>query len=105
MADHCHNTPSMPEQSRPAFPLEEIIKTDDPERWCNNLAYMVESMILTARCALENDGTATASDEARCHAAANTLEVAQALLAIVNEGSEHLQRKARVGLFEGRTAA
>lgn len=87
------------------FPLEEIIKTDDPQRWANNLTYMVEAIILTARCALENDGSATAPDEARCHAVANTLEVAQALLAIVNEGTDKLQRDAGIGLFNRSAAA
>ncbi len=87
------------------FPLEKLIKTDQPEQWCYSLTYLVESLIITARLALENDGAGIVTDDAKAHAAANTLEVAQALLAVVNEGAEVLQRKADIGLFAGRNAA
>lgn len=87
------------------FPLEDLIKTDAPEEWCHNLAYLTESLIIAAHLAAENDNSGLFTDTTRQHAVANTLEVARALISIVIDGAEGLQRKAGAGLCEKGDAA
>lgn len=87
------------------FPLEDLIKTDAPENWCHSLAYMTESLIITAHLAAENDGSGLFTDTTRQHAVANTLEVARAFIALVIEGTETLQREAGVGTWAAKGGA
>lgn len=84
---------------------ENIIKTDQPEIWANHCAYLASSLTRTAQLAMENDGDGTYSVEDRISSAAYTLEVAQALMAIVIDGTEVLGRNAGVGIWKKEDAA
>ena len=78
---------------------ENIIKTDQPEEWAGSCSYLVNSLVRTAQLALEYSGSGACTDEERISAAASTLEIAQALLGIVIDGTEALQAKAGAGLY------
>lgn len=84
--------------------LEEIIRTDHPEDWACRCGYLVESLIRSARLALENDGSGI-SAEMRASVAADTLEVAEALSAIVQEGADFMERRTKRDMRRGREAS
>lgn len=81
------------------FDLQQFIKTDAPEEWCDDFAHMIESLIITAHLAAGNDSSAPFNDSTRQHAVANTLEVASAMIAIVIDGVEILQRETGTGIW------
>lgn len=81
------------------YAIENLIKTDAPADWAGQLSLDVRALMLTARLALENEGSGICSDSEREHAVADTLEVAMALMDIVIDGTEKLQREGGYGSF------
>ena len=73
---------------------EKLIKTDRPEEWACHCAYLADSLIRTAQLAIDNDGDGSCSIESRISSASYTLEVAQALMAVVIDGIPELKRNA-----------
>lgn len=67
--------------------LSKIIRTDAVKEHAETVSYMVTSIIKTARMALENENSGISTDE-RMHAAANALEVAEALMGVVEGACE-----------------
>lgn len=84
---------------------ENLIKTQHPEEWAEACAYMASQMIRTACLALDNDGSGLCSIEERAASVSTTLEVSQALMAIVIDGTEGLGRKVGAGIWKKEDAA
>lgn len=90
------------------FDKEQIIAVETPEDWAEALAHTARSMIRTARLALENCDSGFCTEEAKAHAVADTLEMAEALLSVTVDGAELMSRKLKCGawgLSEGREDA
>lgn len=87
------------------FSIEKIVKTDAPEDWAWHLTTMATSMIRTVRLALHNDNAGFCKDEYRISAAADTLELAEALLAVVSDGTETMSRDLKRGMWKQAGAA
>lgn len=66
--------------------LDRIIRADRPEDWTERLSSVAMSMVHAARLALDNDNAGWSTDEQRVIAIADTLEVAEALLAVADIG-------------------
>lgn len=69
----------------------DIFKDLEPSEHVTAFAYVAQSLTLTARLALENDGSGV-SAVVRCGQVANTLELVEAMLAVVIDGGELLER-------------
>lgn len=83
--------------------LQKIVRAtgnETPQQWAYINVQTVSALISTARLALENDNCGYCSDAERISACADTLEVAQAFLAIVDEGTDQLSREAKVGIWD-----
>lgn len=81
--------------------LTHVIRPEDPAQWAYDLAYSVSALIYTARLALENETNADGGDTAEGRAAvSNTLEVAEALMAVVIDGSEDMTRRLNIGFLK-----
>lgn len=83
--------------------LERIIRTDETETaedWAVHLTYTAQSVIRTARLALNNDNAGDCTDEYRIAAAADTLELAEAMLVIVTEGTASMARELKRGVWK-----
>lgn len=78
------------------FAMDKLIQTNDQKEWASVCANQAMALILTARLALENDGSNVCSDTERACVVADTLEVAYALMAIASDGADLMQRE--VGL-------
>lgn len=78
---------------------ENIVKADYPKDWAANCIYMADAMIRTAQLSLENTGSGVCTDEQRVSSAANTLEVALAMLAVAIDGTETLEREVGAGMW------
>lgn len=86
--------------------LDRIIKPDDPAQWAYDLSYSASALIHVARLALDNETPIDGGDSIEGRAAvSNTLEVAQALMAVVIDGAESLCRTAKVGYWGKDEAA
>ncbi|MFV0293231.1 MAG: hypothetical protein ACK5II_08450 [Paracoccus sp. (in: a-proteobacteria)] len=86
--------------------LDRIIKPDDPSQWAYDLSYSASALIHVARLALDNETRCDGGTSVEGRAAAsNTLEIAQALLVTVIEGTESLSRKAEAGFWKKEDAA
>lgn len=88
--------------------LERIIRTDDiqtADDWATHLTYTARAVIRTVRLALENDNAGFCTDEYRTSAAADTLELAEAMLAIVTDGTERMSRDLKRGTWRPKEAA
>ncbi|CAM3387283.1 hypothetical protein PANO111632_17185 [Paracoccus nototheniae] len=82
------------------YAIDNLIKTDAPADWAGQLSFAVRALMLTARLSLENDGSGICNDSERDHAAADTLEVAMALMDIVIDGADQMQRSGGHGSFK-----
>lgn len=65
----------------------------DCEKWADHCACLASALIQTAQLALENDNAGVPEIE-RIGSAAYTLEVAQAIMGVVNDGTYYLSRQA-----------
>lgn len=68
-----------------------IFKDLDPTKHAASFAYAAQSLIIATRLALENDASGT-SPVVRCAAAANALEVIEAMMGVVIDGTDGLDR-------------
>lgn len=83
--------------------LAKIVRAtgkETPQQWAYTTVQAVSALISTARLALENDNCGYSSDAERIAVCADTLEVAQAFLAIVDEGTELLSREVGAGIWD-----
>ena len=86
--------------------LERIIHAADPAQHAYDLSYTVSALIHVARLALDNGTSVDGGDSNEGKAAvSNTLEVAQALMVVVIEGTEALSRTAKAGFWKKEDAA
>lgn len=79
----------------PLASLERLIKTDEPEVFADSLCLTVEAMLVTARLALDNETSGSELRDRAGFAVEEMLSVTQALMCVVSEGVENLQRKQR----------
>lgn len=79
------------------FRMDNLIRVDDPKDWAARLSFTVQSLVMTARLALDNDGSGLCGDNERMAVAADTLEVVSALLAIVEEGTDQMEMSGGYG--------
>ena len=84
--------------------LDQIINAESPENWAYHCSYMIEFLLKTAHLALENETSGMFNDEEVKHMTANTIEVALALLVVVNEGAEKMERKHNHGVWRAEAA-
>ncbi|TNB96490.1 hypothetical protein [Paracoccus marcusii] len=82
-----------------AFAIEKMIRTDSHKDWAAECATTAMALVLTARLALENEGSGICSDNERACVVADTLEVAYSLMAITSDGVEEMQREGRYGTW------
>jgi len=75
--------------------LEQMLKTDKPERHAESLSYTVDALIACARLALDNETSGSALRDRASYAVEETLMVAQALMGVVSVGIENLQHEQR----------
>ncbi|MCG6112613.1 MAG: hypothetical protein MEQ74_10585 [Paracoccus sp.] len=81
------------------FCMDNLIRVDDPKDWAARLSFTVQSLVMTARLALDNDGSGLCSDNERMAVAADTLEVVSALMAIVEDGADQMETSGGYGRY------
>lgn len=89
----------------PEWKLERIINPDNAAHWSNDVAYYVNSLIKTARLALDNETSADGGESVEGRAAVvHTLEVAEALMPVVINGTEEMQHRLKIGMSKVEAA-
>lgn len=81
----------------------EAFKGIDRDTHCVNFAYIAAAVARMSRYALENE-TSTGNPEQLQSDVATTLEIVEALMAVVIDGSEDFQRRLKIGLWATRGA-
>ncbi|WP_042246339.1 hypothetical protein [Paracoccus sp. PAMC 22219] len=84
------------------FSIDKLIRTDSQKDWAASCADKALALVLTARLALENEGSGICSDTERACVVADALEVAYSLMAIASEGIEEMQREGSYGSWRDR---
>lgn len=77
--------------------IDKLIQTKDAKDWSVDCANKAMALVLTARLALENDGSGICPDVERTCVVADVLEIAYALMAIAADGAEEMQREGPYG--------
>lgn len=81
------------------YKMDKLIQTDAQKEWASSCANQALALILTARLALDNEGSGICSDIERTSVIADTLEVAYSLMSIAADGTEVMQREAGIGCW------
>ena len=82
----------------------DIFKEVDRDEQCVNFAYAANSLVTTARFALENDAGGI-GDEQRIPAACVVLEMVEAMMAVVIDGAETFERDQKKGVHAPKEAS
>lgn len=80
--------------------IDKLIQTKNAKDWSADCANKAMALVLTARLALENDGSGICLDVERTCIVADVLEIAYALMAIAADGAEEMQREGPYGSWK-----
>lgn len=80
--------------------IDKLIHTKSAKDWSADCANKAMALVLTARLALENDGSGICPDAERTCVVADVLEIAYALMAIAADGAEEMQREGPYGAWK-----
>lgn len=82
----------------------DTFKHIDAGQNCSLFAYTVNGLVYTARLALENE-TSVGTPEQKQGAIATALEVVEAMMAVVIDGSEDMERELERGVYRPKVKA
>jgi len=75
-----------------------------PEDHVSDFAYTVHSLTRVARLALANEASGDLTDEVKCAAVEVQMEVIEAMLSVVIDGAEVMERRLGLGRWGGARA-